>query len=765
MCYVKVITITVPKGPSEEIEEVLLCANSINGKVCENTQYGTETRPRSPDSGSGSRRLPSFLRSDHLTRYQDTLPTEKRYFKYGVKFPGPSRIPSLHIRRSSDGLHGRQEDGPQSGKPLSPTPVCFQQDQRSSSPSSPVVSEPPNRHSLATMDDQSAAYDGASLLTPHLRRIQFHPGTRFRDSAHGSSNISPGEHTTDFGAKFDRANDIASATEEGQQSTIDEELDTDQHNPTSAHSDQRADPKYPLNAEETDASVTFADIGDVQGTSDTLEVTLEMPVLGSASELKARGSSTREEEQDTETRELLFARDHLDSSADEANWSDAVTSTWTSWGTENHGNLTSVTSAVSAKNQENSETGIFGRLPRMSIKSDHYDADIQSIMSLDDDIQSISESIAFTNLREAAAREVVKAFSAVPGMSELYEEGLGQMDEATFIENHRRLLKLFYLNALPDATNASQNLVLRFLRSRVARIRISARLINDNDVCGNDDEQSRWQLERHLKQVEKADAIARWLQNRNDDVPLDEDDLEDSDHSMEEDNDLKYADLAALQKAANHLIDSKSFRVYKNNVRRFFQGSPQAPTSFRAAIEANDSISAKTLLCEEAEAVTQPKFEYEWIAKELSVKGQGLDSVVRLAMEKRWGASTSESEALPGIKELVDDRHSSTSIPLGVGDYGLPVSMYLQSLAGELEAKLLEVQSVAARVLAKRLRNIEPNQIIVSKDKRSSLWNRAQIMLERAIGLPLDWQPLASPQRLPPTGLSRVIWICVSSNV
>lgn len=109
------------------------------------------------------------------------------------------------------------------------------------------------------------------------------------------------------------------------------------------------------------------------------------------------------------------------------------------------------------------------------------DDDIQSVGTVEADIQSTTESLTFSNIREAAADEIAKAFIGDDEISMLYDEGLKRMNDSKFIDNHRRLLKLFYLEAAKDAKDASDHVVLRFLRSRIARVRVSARIIKAKD--------------------------------------------------------------------------------------------------------------------------------------------------------------------------------------------------------------------------------------------------------------------------------------------
>jgi ankyrin repeat protein len=294
--------------------------------------------------------------------------------------------------------------------------------------------------------------------------------------------------------------------------------------------------------------------------------------------------------------------------------------------------------------------------------SQPFDDDIESVGTVETDIQSSTESLALSNVREAAAREIAKAFNEDDEISKLYDEGLRRMDDSRFIENHRRLLKLFYLEAAKDAEVASDHVVLRFLRSRVARIRVSARIIKAKDPLDDDSELDapRGQLLRlihgSLSQADKLRDISRWTQEQQSDpnkqpgiahvlppdLPAnDMDDDDDFDANNEEEAGLRMDDLPALVNMTAFLMDGRAFRIYRNNLQRLAYGKSIAPTAFRHALVADDLVLAIELLENEPEAVTQSRLGFEWIKEPLAM-GFVPSEVVRLIIRQQEDPSWKE---------------------------------------------------------------------------------------------------------------------------
>jgi ankyrin repeat protein len=271
------------------------------------------------------------------------------------------------------------------------------------------------------------------------------------------------------------------------------------------------------------------------------------------------------------------------------------------------------------------------------LDSQPIDDDIESVATVGIDIQSSAESLALSDFREAAAYEIAKAFIRDNEISKLYDEGLKRMPSSKFIQNHRRLLKLFYLEAAEDAEIESHHVVLRFLRSNIARIRVSAQIIEAKEPSNDEPEdrdQKRQQIDGLLTRADKERNTSEWTQVQqseftdqslihesfDSELPANDlDDEEDLDSNNEEEASLRMEDLPALIKLAAFLKDGRAFQIYRNNLQRFVHKKPPAPMAFKSALQANDLPAAIRLLVEEEDAVTQPESAFEWIREPLAM--------------------------------------------------------------------------------------------------------------------------------------------------
>ncbi|TIA13955.1 hypothetical protein D6C80_05980 [Aureobasidium pullulans] len=270
MCYVKEVTLTHRSGPASKKDEVILCANSINGQTCENTHYGTETRRASPSDDSQLAAFPSSSGNGALVIHQEIMPIrekprkERRYSSdIGIRFRGLFKSPEYYIKRLDGGSSRPRRDDYDPRRPgemmpeaaMPPPAISYRpsSNRRSPPPSilpmhgggpnrptpppstlpalvgpsrltppqgpgaaaafttreiAPSSSRTPSRTSSSRSRDVNRAVQGLPHLTvpvtsspalshtsrratPGLSRISFAPNTRFRDSAYGSSNISP----------------------------------------------------------------------------------------------------------------------------------------------------------------------------------------------------------------------------------------------------------------------------------------------------------------------------------------------------------------------------------------------------------------------------------------------------------------------------------------------------------------------------------------------------------------------------------------------
>jgi tetratricopeptide (TPR) repeat protein len=217
--------------------------------------------------------------------------------------------------------------------------------------------------------------------------------------------------------------------------------------------------------------------------------------------------------------------------------------------------------------------------------------DVESIASIEDDIQSLDGSSSDTAL--AAVSYITKMFVDNPELFGLYHEATKIFGEAKFIRSHRRLLKKFYLDLVPESRTPQQHVAIDFLRSRVARIRISQsiyRILKPLDRTNREkvnaileqETDDMFLLERHLVGI---GPIEQGIQASIPDgtVPDDEEVADDIDVSSQSSSEASSLDVSGhddhsfqtLKSIGEFLTLSESFNLYKRNVRNFLYSPPK----------------------------------------------------------------------------------------------------------------------------------------------------------------------------------------------
>lgn len=111
------------------------------------------------------------------------------------------------------------------------------------------------------------------------------------------------------------------------------------------------------------------------------------------------------------------------------------------------------------------------------LADDDDSADIQSILSVPDDIQS-QVSTHRTHQEIAAIEQLGELLARHEELSPLYETALSKISKERLVENLRRMLKQYYLDLANTARTNLEKAAVRLLRSRWDRIRLSQQIAN-----------------------------------------------------------------------------------------------------------------------------------------------------------------------------------------------------------------------------------------------------------------------------------------------
>ncbi|OCL03965.1 hypothetical protein AOQ84DRAFT_226702 [Glonium stellatum] len=229
-------------------------------------------------------------------------------------------------------------------------------------------------------------------------------------------------------------------------------------------------------------------------------------------------------------------------------------------------------------------------LGHLAKKSDaHQDSDIQSVVSVDEDILSTDESNSSSSeARQAAGDYLVEKFTDDDELRTLYQEAMQGLDEARFIRNNRRSLKLYFIDLNSEGQTPSDKLATKFLRPRSERIRISNKICrflmpSENSVRDRIDDKLRiakvglYLANQRLVLENSATNVVNQLvdQEGMDNTDATSEASEDSNNSANTENEESINEIstelvhAELEAAAKFLTSGWPFRLYKERFRNF----------------------------------------------------------------------------------------------------------------------------------------------------------------------------------------------------
>jgi hypothetical protein len=165
----------------------------------------------------------------------------------------------------------------------------------------------------------------------------------------------------------------------------------------------------------------------------------------------------------------------------------------------------------------------------------------------------------------------------------LYDEALEKLDRTRFVENFRRLLKIYYLDLLGTANTNLQHATIHLLRSRWARVRISNRLAG---ILKPENEEDESQMARYILDTDQSvldleswiasnEGLAPSVDNNIHDAIDDEEGSDDGDESDED----KPTVLPNVSEMEQFLTEGDPFRNLSVNMRLFLLPASLRPLS------------------------------------------------------------------------------------------------------------------------------------------------------------------------------------------
>ncbi|KAL1853897.1 hypothetical protein Daus18300_011639 [Diaporthe australafricana] len=205
-----------------------------------------------------------------------------------------------------------------------------------------------------------------------------------------------------------------------------------------------------------------------------------------------------------------------------------------------------------------------GLLPR------DIDDDIYSIASLTDSINSTASS--GNSLGQAGVNYIAAKFTQCDTeLLALYTEASKKLSQVRFVDNNRRLLKLFHLDVAREVETALHAEAVSFLKSRRRRAAISLDIFrtvipDDQEIMSLTQREEEFSmLNRYLSSLDVIDH------NTGDDL----EDSTDEDSESNVDSREQSSNAAVLRATGDYLVTSQAFSAYKHRLHQFIHPSHQ----------------------------------------------------------------------------------------------------------------------------------------------------------------------------------------------
>ncbi|WXC56844.1 hypothetical protein SNK03_002775 [Fusarium graminearum] len=211
------------------------------------------------------------------------------------------------------------------------------------------------------------------------------------------------------------------------------------------------------------------------------------------------------------------------------------------------------------------------RAPHGDVQSEDQE-EIQSLISLDEDIQSNQSGISSLRAYQVASKLLVERFLEDDHLLALYQEAVKRLDMKRFINNHTTLLKRYFLDLRAAVKSRTEEISVDFLRSQRERERISSVIY---DLVLKQGEQVRQIVKMEIKDNQESFRLVdRFLAEQED---YDHEDTTYSDPESSDSSDdppspkeqTSQGESSKLEAVATFMTVGSAFESYKYNLDEF----------------------------------------------------------------------------------------------------------------------------------------------------------------------------------------------------
>ncbi|KAF5549959.1 serine threonine kinase [Fusarium napiforme] len=213
--------------------------------------------------------------------------------------------------------------------------------------------------------------------------------------------------------------------------------------------------------------------------------------------------------------------------------------------------------------------------------------EIQSLASQDDDIESLQSGITPLRVHQIASKLLVERFLDDDHLLDLYQQAVKRLDRTRFVNNHRILMKQYFLDLRATARSRAEEMSVDFLRSRKERIRISSVIY---DLVLNQGEQVRRIFKMEIKDDQESILLvdrfmaAQEIYDHDRATGSDPESYDSSEDLSPEQEQTSQGEASKIEAVAIFMTTGSAFDSYKCHLDEFLHPK-KLESNYRKAIE------------------------------------------------------------------------------------------------------------------------------------------------------------------------------------
>ncbi|KAF4498675.1 serine threonine kinase [Fusarium agapanthi] len=208
--------------------------------------------------------------------------------------------------------------------------------------------------------------------------------------------------------------------------------------------------------------------------------------------------------------------------------------------------------------------------------------EIQSLVSPDDDIESLQSGTTPLRVYQIASKLLVERFLHDDRLLSLYQQAVKRLYRTRFVNNHKALMKQYFLDLRAAARSRTEEISVDFLRSRKERIRISSVIY---DLVLKQGEQVRAKVKMEIEDNQESIlTLDHFLAGHDDATCSNSESSEESDDLPPQQKQTSQGGASKVEAAAIFMTVGSAFDAYKYNLDEFLHPK-KLESDCRKAIE------------------------------------------------------------------------------------------------------------------------------------------------------------------------------------